>query len=101
MVEPELEKVVSMLAGLQKEVQQVTESVKRISDSLPSYRKAAGIDYSPAEKFVGRMTTLNDRLKQLESKLMTFDDKELARKVENTLYSQQSGGVGLDKSVRV
>lgn len=99
MMDSSLDPIIAKLMDLQKDIQALADSVKNIANGLPASRKAVGIDYTPAETFLSRLSSLGERMKQLESRLMTFDDKELAQKVDQTLFSQSAAGTGLDKSV--
>ena len=69
-----------------------------ISD-LATSRKAAGIDFTPAEQYVTRLGAIGDRLKALERSIVSFDDHDLALKIDHAFQSQSVASAGIGQSV--
>lgn len=97
--DPALDPLTAQLVQLQQQLFNITTSVRSLIAEVPAARRAAGIDYSPAEQYITRLSHIGDRLKAVERALVSFDDKDLALKIDHSFQAHNAASMGINKSV--
>lgn len=96
-----LDPLILQLTQLQQQLLNITGSVRSMISEIPAARRAAGIDYAPAEQYISRLSHIGERLKAVERTLVSFDDKDLALKIDHSFQSHNVASQGITKSVTV
>ena len=97
--DPTLDPLTAQLVQLQQQLFNLSTSVRSLVSEVPAARRAAGIDYSPAEQYIARLGHIGDRLKAVERTLVSFDDKDLALKIDHSFQAHNAASQSLTKSV--